>query len=71
MLENTNDDLVRNIVGAAAPKEFSTRLKFIALDKTIFEIELSTNTPGQLNDQMRELVKASVEAATSTILSAK
>lgn len=71
MLENTNDDLVQNIIGATAPKEFCTRLKFIALDKTLFEIELSTNTPGQLNDQVCELVKTSVEAATRTILSAK
>lgn len=71
MLEKTNDDLVQKIMGAAVPKEFSTRLKFIALDKTLFEIEFSSNAHGQLNAEICELVKTSIEAATRTIISAK
>ena len=71
MFENQNEDLLCKITEEMCSKEFSTRLKFISLDKTIFEIELSSNTDGQLNDQICELVKVSVETATRTIISAK
>ena len=40
MFENQNEDLVCKITEEMCSKEFSTRLKFISLDKTIFEIEL-------------------------------
>ena len=71
MFENQNEDLVCKITEEMCSKEFSTRLKFISLDKTIFEIELSSNTDRQLNDQICELVKVSLETATRTIISAK
>ena len=71
MLENTTHDLVQNIAGALTPKEFSTRLKFIALDKTLFEIEIASNGVPDLHQQILDIVSTSVGAATTVLISAK
>lgn len=68
MYKTTN--LLKSFEKLSAPAEINTRLKFMTLNQTIFEIELTTNS-GELNHQIYDLVKASVEAAARSIISAK
>lgn len=71
MHENVNDDLVQDIVNSINPTEFSTRLKFIALDKTLFEMEISSNGMQQMHDDVLTMISTAVSTASSIIVSAK
>ncbi|RYL25173.1 hypothetical protein [Acinetobacter piscicola] len=69
--EVDRNDLINMFVAATQPEQQTMTLKFKTLNQTVFEIELSVNMSGQFNDQVCELIKASVDAATRTIISAK
>ena len=71
MLENQNEDLVCHITEKMSVKESSTRLKFIALDKTIFEIEVTSNMTGEMPQQLLDVISTSVTAATKVVVSVK
>lgn len=71
MLENEKNDLVQNIMGSMSPREFNTRLKFIALDKTLFEIEISSDGIQEAHESVLNVVRIAVNTASSVIVSAK
>ena len=71
MLENEKNDLVQNIMGSMSPREFNTRLKFIALDKTLFEIEITSNGIQEMHDDVLSMITTAVSTASAIIISAK
>lgn len=64
-------NLIEMFVAATQPEEYNMTLKFKTLNQTVFEIELTANHTTEFQNQVYEMVKQSVEAATYAVMSAK
>ncbi|HAV5431157.1 hypothetical protein QDR86_04020 [Acinetobacter baumannii] len=73
MSENHSDSLIQQFLKMSQPDTYKLSLKFKTENKTIFEIELSSN--GMIRQEMKEqlmnVIDHSVTAAAKTIISAK
>ncbi|MDC5621408.1 hypothetical protein ACT4VH_00765 [Acinetobacter baumannii] len=73
MSENHSDSLIQQFLKMSQPDTYNLSLKFKTENKTIFEIELSSN--GMIRQEMKEqlmnVIDHSVTAAAKTIISAK